>query len=202
MQTRCKFESTRRDDRWLSVEAMNTKRVRRRLERKYKSTCCDTDYVAYLRACRVANKAIKAARCDFNSKQVKAAQQDPRRRWSAIRNALHLTDRAEILPSDECRCLCDGSAAFFVNRIMTVKAAIRARLHYQDIYPLNQDLPHAGLPITTLSPPSIDEVTKLINSDQFNAGEVISSRRHTDINNQVVRLHLRAADNSPSIAVI
>lgn len=58
----------------------------------------------------------------------------------------------------------DGFAASFVNTILTIKAAIAARLHYQGIYPLGHDLPQAGPPVTTLSLPSVDKVIKLIKS--------------------------------------
>jgi len=61
LQERKRFASTRRDNRWLSADAVDAKRQRRRLERQWKSTNKDEDYVAYRKSCRHANKLIVAS---------------------------------------------------------------------------------------------------------------------------------------------
>jgi hypothetical protein len=47
IQERSKFESKRRDSRWLSTVALEAKRNRRRLERKWKSSRSKADYIKY-----------------------------------------------------------------------------------------------------------------------------------------------------------
>jgi len=56
-----------------SDSAKEAKRVRRRLERRWKAKGNKNDYVAYRRACRAANKEIINARCNFYKKQIAEA---------------------------------------------------------------------------------------------------------------------------------
>jgi len=46
--------------RWLSDEAVTARRLRRRLERQWRSTGSDTDRVKYRQACRQANRLIES----------------------------------------------------------------------------------------------------------------------------------------------
>ena len=51
--------------RWLSDEAVEAKRERRRLEKRWSSSKSDSDRIAYRRACRRANKLINESRKDY-----------------------------------------------------------------------------------------------------------------------------------------
>src|SRR5271163_1457623 len=57
------------ESRWLSKEAVEAKRARRRLERKWKSTGLEAVRVAYREACRVANRLIMDSRRAFYSRR-------------------------------------------------------------------------------------------------------------------------------------
>ena len=116
LQERKRFVSTRRDNRWLSADAVDAKRQRRRLERLWKSTAKADNYIAYRKSCRVANKAIVASRGRFYNERIEAAAADPRRRWTAIRNVLHLTENRQVRSTDDSRQLCNGFAQFFVEK--------------------------------------------------------------------------------------
>ena len=85
LQTRRKIAPLRQVNRWLSDGAVEAKRVRRRLERKWKSKGNRNDYVAYRRACRAANKEITKARSDFYSSRIaKDCRSDEVARWSTL----------------------------------------------------------------------------------------------------------------------
>ena len=62
LQTRRKIAPTRQVNRWLSDRAIEAKRARRRLERRWKSKGNNNTYAAYRRACRVANEKLIKAR--------------------------------------------------------------------------------------------------------------------------------------------
>ena len=47
--------------------------------------------------CRTANEAIVKSRRQLCTKRFQAAQANPRRKWSVIRDLLHLTQTSEIL---------------------------------------------------------------------------------------------------------
>ena len=163
IQVRRKFAPHHRDGRWLSPEAVEAKRVRRRLERKWKSSHSNDDYTAYRKACRIANKSIISSRQDFYRQRIRAAGANPRKRWTALRDVLHLSNTSEIRSKIECKNLCDRFAEYFVNKIRKIKTAIKCQLSaYAD--PLHSDPVYCGPVLSTLAAPSIEEVTKLINS--------------------------------------
>jgi len=57
-----KRPNSRKSARWLSPEAVNAKKHRRRLERRWKSTGAECDRIDYRKACRHANKLINESR--------------------------------------------------------------------------------------------------------------------------------------------
>ena len=66
--------------RWLSQDAVNAKRDRRCLERRWRRTKSDADRIACRQACRRANKLINTSRRDFYRGQLESAV-DSRDRW-------------------------------------------------------------------------------------------------------------------------
>jgi len=124
LQTRRKFTSRRPDNRWLSLEAVKAKRTRRRLERKSRSTRNESDYIAYRRACRVANNSIVQSLRDHYSQRVRLAGRDPRKRWTAIGDILHQTEPTNTHVTANCQSMCDCFADYFVDKIKRIKSAI------------------------------------------------------------------------------
>ena len=55
---------------------------------------------------------------------MQAAVSDPRRRWLEIRNVLHMTSSAEVLPPEECQGRCDRFVEFIVGKVRSVKQAV------------------------------------------------------------------------------
>jgi hypothetical protein len=164
LQERRKFASTRRDNRWLSTDAVNAKRKRRKLERRWRTTRDVNDYVAYRKSCRVANRTIVASRGNFYNDRIQSAAADPRRRWAEIRNILHLTTTCQIRSDDDCAQLSCGFSAFFTDKIRRTKDAIRSRLGKTFEDPLLSDVRHVAQMFTDITPPSTDEIYRLIRS--------------------------------------
>jgi hypothetical protein len=124
LQVRRRFMSTRRDNRWLSDAAVDAKRSRRRLERQWRSTGRAEHYIEYRKSCRSTNKIITESRGKFYNERIVAAAEDPRRRWAAFRDILHLNESRQVRLNDENTRLSEGFAQFFVEKIRTIKAAI------------------------------------------------------------------------------
>ena len=152
LQTHRKIASSRQVNRWLSDRAVEAKRVRRRLERRWKSKGNRNDYVAYRQACRVANKEITKARRDFYSSRIAEAAEDPRRRWSAIRDILHVTETKTHRSADESQKLCNTFVVFFDDKTQKAKEAIKTRLSSHGTQPLQFDTAFAGSPLDDLRP--------------------------------------------------
>ena len=128
IQERSKFESKRRDSRWLSADAMEAKRNRRRLERKWKSSRSNADFIEYRKACRTANKSIISSRTDFYRQRIHEAGNNPRTRWSAFRDVLHLASTTESRSKRDCIRLCNKFATYFTEKIHKLKILIRSQL--------------------------------------------------------------------------
>ena len=139
LQTHRKIASSRQVNRWLSDRAVEAKRVRRHLEWRWKSKGNRNDYVAYRQACRVANKEITKARRDFYSSSIAEAAEDPRRRWLAIRDILHITKTKTHRSADESQKLCNTFVVFFDDKIQEAKEAIKTRLSSHGTQPLQFD---------------------------------------------------------------
>ena len=126
LQTRSR-RRPKASSKWLSPDAIRSKRHRRKLERRWRRTELDADRTAYRKACRVANKVINESRLSYHSRLI-ASCADSKQRWSAIKNILHSTDADCPRSDDEDQRLCHSFAAFFVNRILILKQTVDARL--------------------------------------------------------------------------
>ena len=149
VQTRSKFLSARRDNRWLSADAVQAKRQRRRLERQWRSSRNNDCYIAYRKACRTTNKTITESRRTYYMDKIISSESEPRRRWAAIRDVLHMTESTEQMNPDDCQRLCDGFADYFAHKIRNIKIAIESRLanlfdQADATDPLQYDVRHTG----------------------------------------------------------
>ena len=128
LQTRTKFLPSRRDNHWLSTEAVDAKRDRRRLERKWKTHHAEDDRIMYRAACRTANEAIMQSRRQLYTERFQASGANPSRKWSVIRALLHLTQAPEILTPVDSKLLCETLADFFITKIRNITANILSRI--------------------------------------------------------------------------
>ena len=85
----------KRNSRWLSDAAVDAKRTRQQLERRWKRTGAESDRVAYRIACRAANDAINASRSSFYEQQLTEVAEiteqlgDWRRNYSTLTTTHH-----------------------------------------------------------------------------------------------------------------
>jgi len=96
--------------------------------------------------------------------RIRTAADDRRRRWSEIRNILHLTTNRQIRSDDDCTELSIGFATFFVEIIRRIKVAVSSRLENSCEDPLQCDVRHPTQMFTAIAPPSTDEIQTLIRS--------------------------------------
>ena len=79
----------RKSKNWLSPEANDAKKRRRRLERRWKASKTESDRKAYRSACSTANKLIIKLSAESNLECIKDASKNPKRLWSKIKSLLH-----------------------------------------------------------------------------------------------------------------
>ena len=88
----------------------------------------------------------------------------PRRRWAAIRNVLHLTESRQVRSSDDNARLSTGFSQFYVEKIRSIKAALKERLGATYNDPLEFDVRHDAAMLTDVQPPTVAEVLRAIRS--------------------------------------
>ena len=126
-------KSTRRcgkQTRWLSAEAIVSRRARRRLERRYRRTKSEADRVAYRSACRATNKLIINSRKDYARNRLADATGNPRQRWQITNELLHRNDKstrstpsADLTP-ERCNLFC----RYFVTKLSSIASKIDEQL--------------------------------------------------------------------------
>jgi hypothetical protein len=149
--------------RWISNEAIAAKRLRRKLERRWKSTGAETDRVKYRMACRNANALINASRNQHRYQHIVELKGDARRTWSAVKMLLH----GEAVQSDgkqaDHAVFCNTLATFFVNKVRNIRSAITVALSGQCVEPLSSDLPCRRL-LSEFTLVTAEEVQRVLRS--------------------------------------
>ena len=148
--------------RWLSDEAVEGKRERRRLEKRWSSSKSDSDRIAYRRACRRANKLINESRKDYFRSQLSSSE-NCRERWQITKRLLHSARTAQNRAVDELQQLCDKFAKFFINKIISLKHSVALTLSTINIFHAPDPI-YLGEPLDSVTDVTADEVLKLISS--------------------------------------
>ena len=103
----------RHSKNWLSPAAVEAKKRRRRLERRWKSSNKEADRIAYRASCRSANALITESRIAANFERINEASKDPRSLWSSIKTLLYSSPPSEQLPPSVSGPLAESLASFF-----------------------------------------------------------------------------------------
>ena len=149
--------------RWLSDEAVEAKRERRRLEKRWSSSKSDSDRIAYRRACRRANKLINESRKEYFRSQLSSSE-NCRERWQITKRLLHSARTAQNRAVDELQQLCDKFAKFLINKITSLKHSVALTLSTMNNIFHAPDPIYLGEPLDSVTDVTVDEVFKLISS--------------------------------------
>ena len=80
-------------NRFLTTEASDSKKERRRLKRKWKRTGNESNRLAYRKCYRSTNLLINKSRADFYSSRIASFPNDPRKRWASVKDLLHASSK-------------------------------------------------------------------------------------------------------------
>jgi hypothetical protein len=145
--------------RWLSDEAIISKRERRRSERRWKKTRLELDRVAYRRVCRQTNKLINASRADYFRQELSATT-DCKRRWQIAKELLHSnkTKASNVYNNS----VCDMFSDYFYSKIVSLKRAVATIA--TTLGPSLPDPLYVGPLLNTIPPIHPRTVLQIINS--------------------------------------
>ena len=153
----------RQTKNWLSPEAVEAKKCRLRLERRWKTSNAEPDRLACRAACRTANELIMKSRAASNLERINSCSKNPKSLWTTIKSILHSSTPAEQLPPAVSKPLADSLASFFREKIVALKLAISSKLGGPPS-PFAFDKSHTGQKLNDFTPVTPAEVTKLLNS--------------------------------------
>ena len=153
----------RRARNWLSPEAIEAKKQRRRLERRWKASNAEPDRLSYRAACSSTNKLINKSRAASNVECINEASKNPKRLWSTIKSLLHSSPPSEQLSPCISQPLANSLATFFCQKIVTLKESISLKLQGSPS-PFDFDQPHRNELLSDFTPVSPAEVAKLLQS--------------------------------------
>ena len=162
---------------WLSAAAMEAKRVRRRLERRWLHTQREEDRVAYRKSCRTANKLITDSLEAKNTEIINEAAGSSRTLWKAVNSLLHPPSSEPPSESEEsCFKRCSDISSFFRNKVLNIKNIIAARLDVQSDA-CETDPTHSGEKFENFENTTPDEVRNMINAmkSKYSPVDVIPS---------------------------
>ena len=126
LQTRTKRAPSRRKAAWYTPAAHVAKTLSRKLERHYKSTGKEEDYVKWRKAARASVKEMNTARSQYYSDTVREAV-SPQHMWKTVQMLLRVKPRAITQSCGDAQ-LAASFASFFVNKIHKIKSEILTRL--------------------------------------------------------------------------
>ena len=136
-------------------------------------------------------KPSTASRRNQYAEKIRSSGSDSRKRWSAIRDVLHSSGTVDVQAGD--RTLCETFAAFFTNKIRSVKAAIAARLTGCEIDALRADGTFTGEQFCDATASYSRRGPQI---DWFDAGEVLPDRQYPDIDHQIVLRRVCVVDSA------
>ena len=154
----------RKAKNWLSPEAVDAKKHRRRLERRWKASNTEPDRLAYRAACSSANKLITTSFAAANLERINEASKNPKRLWTTIKSILHSSPPNEQLSPPISQSLANSLASFF-HQIVSLKDSIALKLHGTPA-PFDYDLPYSasGEVLSDFTPVTPAEVSQLLRS--------------------------------------
>ena len=148
--------------RWLSPEAVEAKRTRRRLERRWRKTSLEIDRIAYRTACRHANKLILQSRSATSLSLLADVAGNSRKTWASVKNLLHTQSQSSEIHN--APTFVHALSASFVKKISDIKSAIGARQAIVETTPFFGDVTHTGELLRFFQPVTIPEVAALLRS--------------------------------------
>ena len=117
----------KRISRWLSDDVVAAKRLRRKLERRWRLTQLDTDRIAYRKACRSANTLITKSRQSYYQQRLQEGTGNQGLKWRVVRELLH-SDERKLYSSAEASKLRSNFSLFMVNKLSHIANVVRDRL--------------------------------------------------------------------------
>jgi hypothetical protein len=148
---------------WLSDEAVEAKRKRRRRENTWLRTRSEEDRIQYKLSCRQANKLILESRQKHYAKQVSDSSGCIRSLWKTVNGILHPNTGNQIPDIVSNKSAFSALADFFLEKVAVTIGNIRSKIGALNISRAMDTL-YEGASLMEVNPVTYSEVKKLISS--------------------------------------
>jgi len=148
------------NSRWLSDAAVEAKRNRRRLEKRWLKSKSEADRVAYRVACRRTNDEINRARGVFCKSRLDECAGDSRQLWRVTKDLLHADRRTQA--ADEAPGLCNILSSFFVDKVEKIRDIIRSDLLTMPAVSFSFEIQRCYTSISQFTTVTVEEVKGVI----------------------------------------
>ena len=152
----------RSSNHWLTPEARRAKKTRRKREREWRRSGLESDRLLYRKSCRDANDLITSAREEHFKTRLDQAKENPRKRWSIIKELLHSKPSDPLSTESEDEELCTSFGEFFISKITRIRDNLKSLLSGVLVDPFSHDSAFQGVHLSSFSPVSVEEVRSLL----------------------------------------
>ena len=137
--TKQRITTVRPSAPWYSTEIAQNKRIRRKLERKWRSTRLPSDREKYVHQCSVVKKLIDTAKSTFYTTVISEISGDQRMLFKTV-NKLLQKQKEQQHPSSypDSTCLANAFNNFFISKIDKIHNTLMERTVENDL-----NSPHA-----------------------------------------------------------
>ena len=148
---------------WLNDEAREARRNSRRLERKYRASNDEVDYMAWRRAGRLAVRSMTSARANYYKEAIRTAGEDPKGMWNVVKKILHTTTKSHRPEPLAARRLADAFSNFIADKQLLIRRKIADHIQNSSPPPQDSPLPFVqSVSLSSFSPASLAESSRLI----------------------------------------
>ena len=170
--------------KWPSSESIRSKRERRRLEKRWIGSRCESDRVAYRQCCCRTNRLINNSRRDYYKDKFKACNNSGLQ-WKAAMDLLHNFSSDLTRSNEENQTLCHTFSAIFHSKIQSIKANIASKITISSSTPPQADHSFTNSSLTSFPPITHDEVQNII---RCSSSKIFNHEFHSNISHQILFL--------------
>ena len=146
---------------WYNEEINDARRIRRKLERKWRKTKSEENHSAYLDQCHSVNKLIHTAKETYYKHELESS--DNKNMYVILNNLLH--NNVKSLPAcDSVSDLCNSFAQFFNNKVAKIRGDLVKNSDVVQDVANPSDVNHNVVAFESFKPVDTEDIEKIVRS--------------------------------------
>ena len=149
---------------WYTEEIHEARRIRRKLERKWRKTGLEVDFQIYSNQRQAVTRLVHATKTDYYCADIQTNAKDAKLLFKTVDTLLHRSGEPALPMSDSPSCLANTFQDFFLERVGLIHQGIQATLTDLDLGALPwgpEELP-AACSLTSFRLATRDDIRQLV----------------------------------------